>query len=207
MTSLRQIEANRRNALHSTGPRTQSGKNRSRRNAIRHGLCAETVITAIEDIDDYRDFEKAVIADYDATTAVERELTLRVASLLWRLRRASSIETGLFQVQTELSLEKDRMSQAAAGVEGLPSAMTARSQTDPQCEITSCFLLLANADGQALASISRYEAALWRQLRQTLFTLQRLSRRRRETPRARSKPTWCTPMKDSNFGGDPCGAE
>ena len=93
MTSFRQIDANRRNAVRSTGPVTQAGKHRSRRNAIRHGLCAETVIGTLEDIDDYRGFEAAIIADYGAETAVERELVLRLASLLWRVRRATAIET------------------------------------------------------------------------------------------------------------------
>ena len=88
MTSFRQIEANRRNALRSTGPNTEEGKRRSRQNAVRHGLCAETVVEIVEDIDDYQGFEAAIIADYDARTAVERELVLRLASLLWRLRRA-----------------------------------------------------------------------------------------------------------------------
>ena len=97
MTSLRQIEANRRNASKSTGPNTEEGKERSRRNAIRHGLTAETVIGPLEDAEDYKRFEEAVTADFNPETAVERELVLRLASLLWRLRRASSIETGLFQ--------------------------------------------------------------------------------------------------------------
>src|SRR4249919_2577401 len=82
MTSLRQIE-------------------RSSKNAVRHGLTAETVIEPLEDSEDYKAFEQAVTADYDAETAVERELVLRLASLLWRLRRSTSIETGLFQIQNE----------------------------------------------------------------------------------------------------------
>src|SRR5205823_9076478 len=102
LTSYRQIEANRRNAVRSTGPSTEEGKRQSRRNAIRHGLCAETVIDIVEDIDDYRAFEAAVIADYDAHTAVERELVLRLASLLWRLRRATAIETDLLRIQAEI---------------------------------------------------------------------------------------------------------
>jgi hypothetical protein len=40
MTSIRQIEANRRNASRSTGPRTPGGKVRSRSNAQKHGLAA-----------------------------------------------------------------------------------------------------------------------------------------------------------------------
>ena len=99
MTSFRQIEANRRNARNSTGPNTEEGKRRSRCNAIRHGLTAETVIGALEDAEDYAAFEAVIIADYDAQSAVERELVLRLASLLWRLRRATSMETGLFEIQ------------------------------------------------------------------------------------------------------------
>src|SRR5947208_13321919 len=102
MTSVRPIEANRRNAIRSTGSNADEGKRRSRRNAVRHGLCAETVIEIVEDIEDYRAFEAAVIADYDAQTAVERELVLRLASLLWRLRRATAIETDLLRIQAEI---------------------------------------------------------------------------------------------------------
>ena len=101
MTSFRQIAANRRNARKSTGPITPEGKQRSRCNAIRHGLTAETVIGALEDAEDYRAFEAAIIADYDAQSAVERELVLRLASLLWRLRRATTMETGLFEIQAD----------------------------------------------------------------------------------------------------------
>src|SRR3954464_2274344 len=101
MTSFRQIEANRRNALKSTGPTSAEGKQRSRCNAVRHGLTAETVIGALEDAEDYKAFEAAIAADYDAQSAVERELVLRLASLLWRLRRATTMETGLFEIQAE----------------------------------------------------------------------------------------------------------
>jgi hypothetical protein len=54
MTSYRQIEANRRNALKSTGPTTEAGKRTSRCNAVRHALTAETVIGALEDAEDYQ---------------------------------------------------------------------------------------------------------------------------------------------------------
>ena len=101
MTSFRQIEANRRNACKSTGPKSVEGKQRSRCNAVRHGLTAETVIGALEDAKDYQAFEATIISDYDAQSAVERELVLRLASLLWRLRRATTIETGLFDIQAD----------------------------------------------------------------------------------------------------------
>ena len=101
MTSLRQIAANRRNATKSTGPTTAEGKQRSRCNAVRHGLTAETVIGSLEDAEDYKLFEAGIIADYNAQSGVERELVLRLASLLWRLRRAATMETGLFELQAD----------------------------------------------------------------------------------------------------------
>jgi hypothetical protein len=101
MTSFKQIAANRRNASKSSGPTTDEGKQRSRCNAIRHGLTAETVIGTLEDAEDYKTFESAITADYDAQSAVERELVLRLASLLWRLRRAAAMETGLFEIQAD----------------------------------------------------------------------------------------------------------
>src|SRR5215217_5289031 len=108
MTTYKQIEANRRNARRSTGPTTAEGKLCSRRNAVRHGLTAGTVIGALEDAEDYKAFEAAVIADYDAQSAVERELVLRLASLLWRIRRATTMETGLFDIHAKQVLDYQR---------------------------------------------------------------------------------------------------
>ena len=79
---------------------------------MRHGLTAETVVEALEDSEDYRAAELSVTSDFDAQTAVERELVLRLASLLWRLRRATAVGTGLLQIQSEI-LRKVRQVPAA----------------------------------------------------------------------------------------------
>src|SRR5438093_4638430 len=102
MTSVRQLEANRRNALKSTGPRSEAGKRVSRRNALRHGFTAETVIEPLENPEEYRAFEEAIVAEYLPQTPIEQELVHRLASLFWRLRRATSIETGLLRMQSEI---------------------------------------------------------------------------------------------------------
>jgi hypothetical protein len=75
-------------------------------NAVRHGLTAETVVGSLEDAEDYKAFEATVIADYCAETGVARELVLRLASLLWRLRRATAIETDLLEIQAEALRER-----------------------------------------------------------------------------------------------------
>ena len=63
MATDKQIAANRRNAMKSTGPKTEEGKLRARQNAFRHGLTAETVVTALENADDYARFEERITAD------------------------------------------------------------------------------------------------------------------------------------------------
>jgi len=197
MTTFKQIEANRRNARLSTGPVTEEGKQQSRCNAIRHGLTAETVIGALEDAEDYRAFEAAIIADYDAQSAVERELVLRLASLLWRLRRATTIETGLFEVEAERLIgagQADQMSPtsrevvyALFGPREAPfsgsdpasrDVQAAERSARPVVDLTRCFLRLADLPNFPLDRLSRYEATLWRQAGQILFTLNALDRRK-----------------------------
>ena len=200
MSSLKQIAANRRNALKSTGPITLQGKRRSRRNALRHGLTSETVIAVLEDAEDYHAFEAAVIADYDAETAVERELVLRLASVLWRLRRATGIESTLFESVTaqpgkleagysgptlvaeadlskrdQLGLRAERRSDAAAANDLSP---------DRKQDIGEAFLRLAALPTYPLDRLSRYEHTLWRQARQIVFTLESLRRRKQQLSRS-----------------------
>jgi hypothetical protein len=195
MSSFNQIEANRRNARKSTGPITEEGKLRSRCNAVRHGLTAETVIGALEDAEDYKAFEAAIIADYDAQSAVERELVLRLASLLWRLRRATAIETGLFEIQAERLSEARRSHEVSPGsrevvralfgpqevssINDLPGCgIRVEPSIDPAADLTRCYSRLANLPDFALDRLSRYEATLWRQVGQVLFTLDALDRRK-----------------------------
>ena len=192
MSSLKQIEANRRNALKSTGPTTEEGKEHSRCNAVRHGLTAETVIAGLEDADDYQAFENAVIADYDAQTAVERELVLRLASVLWRLRRASGIESGIFESVTRGSLKHDDPLFGGAQVKAatdrlyVVSAIALRAvhakQDALKAAIADRFLRLAELPTFPLDRLSRYEHLLWRQARQLVSTLEFL-RRRKQQPR------------------------
>jgi len=108
MASERQIAANRLNAQQSTGPRTDAGKRRSRRNAFKHGLTAESVVAVFEDEAAYRKFERIILGDYRPETALERALVARLASLLWRLRRAVAIESGLFEIQGRIVRDRQQ---------------------------------------------------------------------------------------------------
>jgi hypothetical protein len=64
-------------------------------------LTAETVIGALEDAEDYRAFEATIIADYDAQISCEMRTRVAIGRLLWRLRCATTIETGLYDIQAD----------------------------------------------------------------------------------------------------------
>jgi hypothetical protein len=168
------------------------------------------VIGALEDAEDYKVFEAAIISDYNAESAVERELILRLASLLWRLRRATTMETGLLQIQADNlhELRKGReidrdAHQILSGAfvrhrtafdrDAVPHLLASTDQSAPiksavgfgspkavdaTTEIARCFLRLANLPSGVLERLGRYEAALWRQVGQILFTLDALDRRK-----------------------------
>ena len=171
MTSPKQIDANRRNALKSTGPITPEGKDRSRCNAVRHGLTAETVIAVLENSEDYEAFEAAVISDYNAETAVERQLVLRLASTLWRLRRATGMETAILDSATENARSLFKSKSASA------------FNFDAKTALADGFLHLATLPSFALDRLSRYEYVLWRQARQIILALESLRRRKSEPKR------------------------
>jgi hypothetical protein len=155
----------------------------------------------------YRAFEASIIADYDAYAAVERELVLRLASLLWRIRRATGIETDLLRIQAGILRRRSAQSAPLAlprlGYRVLRSVGGAASEdagpnpeeSDRGCQpgdedalaaivpgatrqITHCFLRLANLDNAIFDRLSRYEAVLWRQAVQTMYALEPLRRQR-----------------------------
>ena len=121
---------------------------------------------------------------------------LRLASLLWRLRRATTIETGLFEIEAEHLSGAGQSQQinlasrevvcalfgprASAGSPDNPPAYGVKVEpsVDPAAELTRCYLGLANLPNFALDRLSRYEATLWRQVGQLLFTLDAKDRRR-----------------------------
>lgn len=92
MTSQKQIDANRRNAQHSTGPRTAEGKARSARNSFSHGVLSENAVSEYEDREVYQALLDCLIEEQDAQTALEVALVERLANLLWRERRLAEAE-------------------------------------------------------------------------------------------------------------------
>jgi hypothetical protein len=189
-------------ASHVPGIGPQSKRRRSCRRAC-DGLADQTVVRNLEDVRFYRAFERTLIGSVDPRTLIELALVHRLASLLWRLRRASAIETGLFETQGEFPLARRqdpsrRPSQGgtlpsptranghsnglgsngrddapASDQEPLSTSMHAPPVPESKSRaIAQCFLRLSNLDPTLLDRLGSYEARLWRQAAQTIWTLE-----------------------------------
>ncbi|MGA2712151.1 MAG: hypothetical protein ABSG41_03515 [Bryobacteraceae bacterium] len=98
MISEKQLAANRSNAQHSTGPRTEEGKRNSSLNARRHNLTGQVTAMTEEDRVAHDEFSAALIASMAPEGALELQLAQRVATDSWRLNRSSAIEDNLFAI-------------------------------------------------------------------------------------------------------------
>lgn len=96
MSSTAQIEANRANAQHSTGPRTSEGKAASSANATKLGLYAkQAVLLTPQDHADYEALESAYAYELRPFTPVERTLFSHVVLAAWNIQRANRLEAEL----------------------------------------------------------------------------------------------------------------
>lgn len=98
MTTDKQIEANKQNALVSTGPKSIEGKNLVSQNAIKHGIFAKDLIIADgdgqENKQEYRELLDGLIASLNPAGQMECLLVEKIAVDFWRLRRVLRFETG-----------------------------------------------------------------------------------------------------------------
>ena len=111
---------NRANSQHSTGPRTEAGKQRSSRNALRHGLTAQTAVLPNEDPETYQRHIQQFLDEYAPATPTETQLVHEIANTAWRLNRIPLLEADLLsqdanpqtliQQLTSLGLHGSRLS-------------------------------------------------------------------------------------------------
>ena len=93
MASAAQERANRLNAARSTGPRTEAGKQRTKFNAIRHGLTSSQVVLVSEDKEDFEELRRQFHEDHKPAGKTEETLVDEIAQCWWRLQRARMHES------------------------------------------------------------------------------------------------------------------
>jgi hypothetical protein len=144
---------NRSNSEHSTGPRTDAGKQRSSLNALRHGLTARTAVLPSEDPDAYAQHCREFRDEYLPATPTETHLVQELADTSWRQKRIPH-------------LESDILARAQS---------PAPSPEPPPFDIVDAHHLLA--------SLGLHGARLARQFQKTLQQLREIQFERRERQR------------------------
>jgi hypothetical protein len=92
--------ANRANAKKSTGPRTDAGKQKSARNAVRHGFCAKTICVHGEQSEHFNALVAEFVDEHRPVCSTEYALVYRLAVASWNLRRLAEAETALIDANT-----------------------------------------------------------------------------------------------------------
>src|ERR1700685_2916219 len=167
MATKSQIDANRRNAEKSTGPKTQEGKDKSRRNGLQHGLTAKTCMLEDEDPEALVDLLNEIREKFNPQDTDEDFLIERMAKARFKYNRIMPIEASIFNLR--LVVDK-----------APPPLMEAQGET---CQRAWAYMRDANG-GNALSKLSRYETTLLRESarpRQELEKMQKI-RAARPTP-------------------------
>src|SRR5262249_5336772 len=100
MATIRQINANRRNALKSTGPRTPQGKAAVRMNSLRHGLRARTVVLPGESLEEFHRLCDDLEREWQPLSRTAQFYLEQMAVAQWKLTRMEIAEVGIFKETT-----------------------------------------------------------------------------------------------------------
>jgi hypothetical protein len=195
MTSEKKAEANRRNALKSTGPRTPEGKTAVRLNALTHGLRSEEILLPGEDGEAFRELGERLRAELQPVGELENLLVDRIVTAYWKLRRLDRVEAGIFVWERSAEMaeraEREAKEYEAGDADWVWEAVTteitdhkkhgealarARRMRGEQEDETATLgrTFARDADGaNAFPKLSRYETSIERQIYRALHELER----------------------------------
>jgi hypothetical protein len=175
--SQRKIEANRRNARKSTGPRTPAGKSRVSRNALKHGIFSKKLLTKDvaggEDPREYLQLQAAIYEQYRPVGRFEEMLVDWIASFTWRLSRVPRCERG----QIDRALANHRFVAEQGRAQVLDSAEMSAPHNPEDDVIFDDLLLPSNGE---LDKLLRYEESISKQRDRAIAELEKLQDRRKK---------------------------
>jgi hypothetical protein len=174
MSSQAKIEANRRNARKSTGPKTEEGKAVVSQNAVRHGLLGRQDVVSWEGQEQFEIHRDKVLGELAPVGVMETILAERVVSLTWRLQRAQRMQTEAMNYLTaDRTQDKSLASLLKALAQKNKPASRGDSQTQGQYAIGRS-LCEDWANGLVLDRMLMYERRIESSLFRTSAELQRL---------------------------------
>src|SRR5260370_26945489 len=153
---------NRKNAAHSTGPKTEAGKKRSSLNAYRHGLTGQTIILTAEDLVAYQEVTRTFFDDYKPVGTLEKTLVQFLADTSWRLNRVLAFENNLIAL-------------------GFDEHSNSISTEHPEAHASLVIIEAMRDETRALAVLGLHTARLSRHFKETLKQLNDPQEKRRAT--------------------------
>jgi hypothetical protein len=97
MATIQHIDANRRNSLKSTGPKTAEVKAAVRMNSLRHGLRARTVVLPGENRDEFNQLCDDLEREWQPESRTAQFYLEQMAVSQWKLTRMEVAEAGIFK--------------------------------------------------------------------------------------------------------------
>ena len=198
MTSKKQNQANRQNALKSTGPKTPEGKASARLNATKHGLLSQEVLIPGEDEAALKELGERLRAELQPVGEMESQLVERIIDATWRLRRLSRVEAGIFTWELYEELAERAQEEAETYESSVLDELRAANITDHQKHqealsraeemkskqhagtATLGRTFIRDADtANAFSKLSRYETGIEQRFYKAWHELQRLQAARR----------------------------
>jgi hypothetical protein len=183
MLSTLKSETARANGAKSRGPTTEEGKEKSSRNAIKHGLTAGNgnILLDCEDPGQFDEVLNKLFGIHEPATPAETDLVEEMVACRWRTRRMWTIETGLLNAE-------------------ILNQQSKTDTPDPNIHLTMAFRSLTD-DSRSLALANRYEARLQRLYDRAYKTLRELQQARKSqeptTPPHTIHIKWVNPNEDA----------
>ena len=165
MTTDRQIEANRLNAQHSTGPSTPEGRAAVRLNGLKYGLYAETLILPSEDPAEFDALLDRLDSEHQPATPTEEIFVSQIAMACWRRLRVQRMEAAFYKNKHKENTQDDNRWYRPLDDNGRLAFI---AQCDADCGSKS-----------VLAGFKRYEARLDRSILSATQELRRCRADRR----------------------------
>jgi hypothetical protein len=181
--SEKRLAANRENAKRSTGPRTEEGKARSSRNAVKHGFRASSfAVVRLEDLDEVEKLKADAVACYKPVNAQELVAVERIAMAQQQIFRGARLDAGMFTSAMNEVLDRTNnpVTPMDPNMVGDGDIEITRQQNRNYC-IAEGFRRIAK-ESNAIGLMLRYRAQAEREYRRAIEDFDRLKALRHEMP-------------------------
>ena len=200
MTTQKQFEANKANALKSTGPKTPQGKATSSMNSVTHGLLSQHTVIPSEDPNQLEALRTMLCEECKPVGGYEETLVGDLAGHYWRLARISRMERDILifaRCEIQRRIAQSKATKAGRQLVGVDATLMS-SSLSPTCkdlndkaqaadekverfEVTLGGAFLYDAkNGDGLTKLARHETRIRNERRKIIEELEARQEKRRK---------------------------